>query len=274
MAIPLGEAIVLGVLQGVTDFLPISSEGHLALAQMLYGEHASLAFTVLVRTGTLAATIFVLRQRAWMVFTEGLRGFAAPSLWRETPRGRDAAFVATALLPTAVVGLALRRSMEVWSDNPWVIGGGFLGSAVALASLRWAPRGTHLAPNVTAALLVGLAQGTAMLPGLSRTGLTIVSLLWLGFTAERAFELSFLASIPAIAASVGLDAAKAFHGGQSAGILGIGTLLSFVVGVFALTTFRRVMGGGEGNRSNKVHWFAVYLVPLAVATLAWGYARP
>jgi undecaprenyl-diphosphatase len=266
--VPLGEAIVLGVIQGITEFLPISSDGHLAIAQKLYGDSASLALTVLLHAGTLTATLIILRKRVWMALEEGLRGIGQPALWRETPGGRDAIFVVLATIPTGIIGLALKHSVEKWSDEPWVIGAGFVGSAVAVASTKWAPRGTKLVPTLAGAILVGVAQGSAVLPGLSRSGMTIASLLWLGVTAERAFELSFLVSLPAIAGAVLLEARKAFGGEQSAAILLFGTFVSFVVGIGALLALRRVLISG------KVHWFAFYLVPVALATLAWGYARP
>jgi undecaprenyl-diphosphatase len=268
MSIPLGEAFVLGVIQGITEFLPISSDGHLALAQKLYGDQANLALTVLLHAGTLAATLMVLRKRVWMALEEGLRGVTRPALWRDTPGGRDAIFVVVATIPTGLIGLGLKSSIEKWSDELWIIGLGFLGSAVALVSTRFAKRGTKLVPSIGGAILVGIAQGSAVLPGLSRSGMTIASLLWLGVTAERAFELSFLVSLPAIAGAVLLEGRHAFHGSDGAVILVFGTFVSYVVGVGALLALKRVLASG------KVHWFAFYLVPVAVATLAWGYARP
>jgi undecaprenyl-diphosphatase len=270
MSIPLGEGIVLGVIQGITEFLPISSDGHLALAQKLYGDQADLSLTVLLHAGTLMATLLVLRKRVWMAIEEGVRGIARPALWRDTPGGRDAIFVVVATIPTGLIGLGLKSSIERWSDELWIIGLGFLGSAVAVGSTKLVrPQGrTKLVPSLGGAVLVGLAQGSAVLPGLSRSGMTIASLLWLGVTAERAFELSFLVSLPAIAGAVLLEARHAFHGAEGAGILLFGTFISFVVGVGALLALKRVLASG------KIHWFASYLVPVATATLAWGYARP
>src|ERR1700728_4519728 len=101
MAIPLGEGAVLGLVQGVTEFLPVSSDGHIALAQLLYGGDSELAETVLLHLGTLVATLVVLRKRVWNAIEEGLRGLGRPALLRETPGGRDASFVAIASVPTA-----------------------------------------------------------------------------------------------------------------------------------------------------------------------------
>jgi undecaprenyl-diphosphatase len=268
MGIPLSEGIALGAVQGVTEFLPISSDGHLALIQLLYGGQTDLAITVLLHVGTLAATVLVLHKRVLAALSEGLRGLARPSLWRETQGGRDAVVVVLATIPTGIVGLALKHSVEEWSSSLPIIGVCLLGSAAAVLSTRWAPKGQRTEPSFWGALLVGLAQGSAVLPGLSRSAMTLATLLWLGVDGERAFELSFLMSLPAITGAVLLEARHAFQGGGDPGVLIIGTTVSFVVGLGALAVLRRVLI----KRALPV--FALYLVPLAVAVFAWAYARP
>jgi undecaprenyl-diphosphatase len=268
MAIPLTEALVLGIVQGVTEFLPISSDGHLALAQMLFGGQADLATTVFLHLGTLGATLLVLRKRAVAALTEGLRGVFRPSLLKDTQGGRDAVVVAIATLPTGVVGLALKEPSEAWSSSPMIVGLCFLGSAIAIGSTYWAPKGEKDTPPHWGAVLVGIAQGTAVLPGLSRSAMTLAALLWLGVRGERAFELSFLMSIPAIAGAEILEARHAFHCDDSGLALILGTAVAFVVGLGALQVLRGVL------IRRVVSLFAIYLVPLSIATLAWGYARP
>jgi undecaprenyl-diphosphatase len=268
MAIPLTEAAVLGFVQGVTEFLPISSDGHLALVQMLLGGQADLATTVFLQLGTLGATLLVLRKRAAAALTEGLRGVFRPSLLKDTQGGRDAVVVAIATLPTGIVGLALREPSEAWSSSATIVGLCFLVSALAIGSTHWAPKGEKDAPPHWGAVLVGVAQGAAVLPGLSRTATTLAVLLWLGVRGERAFELSFLMSIPAIAGAEILEARHVLHGDDGGVTLIVGTAVAFVVGLGAL----RVLRGVVVRRAVSV--FAIYLVPLSLATLAWGYARP
>jgi undecaprenyl-diphosphatase len=268
MSIPLGEAAILGVVQGVTEFLPVSSDGHLALAQLLLGNGSELALTVLLRVGTLAATLVVLRKRLWNAIEEGVRGVGRPVLLTETPGGRDATFVALATVPTLVMSLALKKPVEELAGSLVVIGVCFLASALVVATTGLAPRGSKTSPGWAGALLVGVAQGSAVMPGLSRSAMTIASLLWLGVGAERAFELSFLVSIPTVAVTIFLDSRHAFHGDEGPGALASGMLLAFLVGVGALELTRRIV------IRRKLHWFAFYLVPVALATLAWGYARP
>ncbi|HWL86167.1 MAG TPA: undecaprenyl-diphosphate phosphatase [Polyangiaceae bacterium] len=269
MHIPIGEAMVLGIVQGITEFLPISSDGHLALAQMLFGGEADLATTVVLHAGTFAATLLVLRKRVGAALHEGVRGLVHPSLMRETPGGRDAFVVILASVPTALIGLTLKKPVEEWSRSPTIVGVCLLLSAVAVGSTKWARRGRELTPNALGSVLVGIAQGAAVLPGLSRSAMTIASLLWLGVRADRAFELSFLMSLPAVFGAILLEGRHGLHGDADATFaLLSGTLVSFAVGIFALLALRRVLVSG------KLPYFALYLVPLAVATIAWGYARP
>jgi undecaprenyl-diphosphatase len=287
-AIPWNEALVLGAIQGATEFLPISSDGHVALAQMLFGDgreasagEVDLALTVLLHAGTLGATLVVLRKRVMCALEEGLRGLARPSLWRETRGGRDAVAVLVATIPTVIIGLALRPSVKAWSGSPAVIGGCMLISAAAVASTAVtsepeAPRDTLRdaradtpgdPPGLWGSLLVGLAQGLAVLPGLSRSAMALTALLWLGVRRERAFELAFMMSIPAVLGAIVLEGRFAFHGTDAAALI-LGTAVAFALGTAFLRAMRRIVIGG------KLALFAFYLVPLAIATLAWGYARP
>jgi undecaprenyl-diphosphatase len=301
----LPPALVLGALHGATEMLPISSSGHVALAQLLASASArasagggrdafegGVPATTWLHAGTLAATIVVARRRAWAALEEGVRGLSRPSIWRETRGGQDAVTMALATLPTAVIGLTLGARTEAWATSPTVIGAGLVASALVVGSTALAPRGDRDTIPYWAALLVGVTQGAAIIPGYSRMGLVLAALTWLGLRPARVFELALLVSIPAVAGALLLRGLAAFgmlpHVTVLAGALpgargafsrplgdGVdllavlaGAMLAFGVGVLALLALRRVLVGG------KLALFAVYLVPLAVATLAWGYARP
>jgi len=269
MSIPLGEAASLGVLQGITDVLPLSSSGHRLLAHLLFGHAADVTLTLLLNVAVLVATVVVVRRRAWTALEEGLRGLARPALLGETPGGRDAVFVGVATLAAVFVGFALRKELDgSAASSLYVVGACLLVTAIAVLSTRFAAAGSMTSPGWVTAVVVGLAQGCALVPGLSRSGLTIASLLWMGVSAERAFELSFLVSLPALAGAIVFEAPGAFHTSESVVSLGTGALLAFAFALASLLALRRV------TESGKIHWFAVYLAPLAVATLAWGYARP
>jgi undecaprenyl-diphosphatase len=263
------EALVLGIIQGMTEFLPVSSDGHLALAGFLFGfEEGGLTLTVLLHTGTLLATALVLHERVGRTIAAGVRGLWRPSSLLQADAGRDALFVVCASVPTGIIGLLLRDTVAKWTYSPLVVGVGFLVTALVLAATAWAPQGEGAHPSVRAALIVGTMQGLAVAPGISRSGLTIASLLFLGVQRGRAFELSMLMSLPVVFAAVLLEAMS--HASELAGlgVAALGTVVAFVSGVAALLVLRRIVVGG------RFHWFALWVMPLALATLAMARAWP
>src|SRR6188768_1320477 len=123
MVQPFRDAVVLGIIQGFTEFLPVSSDGHLALAELLFKmDQGGLTFNVMLHAGTLVATLIVLRERVLRAVSEGVLALARPSRFRDTPGGRDAATVIVASIPTAVIGLLLRDPVEAWTRSPLAIG--------------------------------------------------------------------------------------------------------------------------------------------------------
>jgi undecaprenyl-diphosphatase len=263
------EAFLLGLLQGISEFLPISSSGHLALAGMLFGiEGAGLTLNVLLHVGTLAATTIVLRQRLWHALSSGLHALVKPSLFLTDKGGQDALFVIVATLPTIALGLVLHDSVASWTNSPLAVGLGFLVTAVLLVSTLFAKAGAVEHPSVRVALLLGVAQGIAVLPGISRSGSTIAVALFLGIQRGRAFELSMLMSIPAVlgAALFELLGASASFGGWIPGI--IGAIVACFSGILAMLVLRRSVVGGN------FPWFAMWVFPLSIATLAMARSWP
>lgn len=263
------QAVSLGVLQGLTEFLPVSSSGHLALAQTLFKvERAGLMMSVVLHSGTLLSTLVFFRKRILQVLVdlgESLRLRRAP-----TPRtpGWDSIVVVAASVPTGVMGLTLHDTVEQWSEQPLAIGLGFLITAALLLSTLWAPASRHSSPSLATALMLGVAQGVAIFPGISRSGATIVAALWLGLSASRAFELSMLLSVPAIVGALALElgGGAGFDGRGVA--LGLGAMVSFGVGLAALSALRRVVTRGA------LWWFSIWVLLLAVPTLALARAWP
>lgn len=259
---PLALAIVLGIIQGLTEFLPVSSSGHLALAQMLVGlGEPSLTLSVVMHAGTLAATALLVRERLVAAVRDGLKAVTSPRSLTQTVGGRDVLVVVLASLPTAVIGLLMRGAVEKYTQSPYAIGLGFLLTAALLISTRWLRGGERDVPTWVGAVAVGVAQGIAVLPGVSRSGSTIAVLLWLGVKPPRAFELSMLMSLPAVLGAVALESRHldSLHGLTPA-LIGAG--VAFVVGVLALMLLRRVV------IRNGFSWFALWVLPLAVVTLA------
>jgi undecaprenyl-diphosphatase len=265
---PIGDAIVLGIVQGVTEFLPISSDGHLALAELLFDLEGGLTFNVMLHAGTLIATLLVLRRDVSRAITAGAPALVRPSRFRESSGGRDALVVILASLPTAVIGLLLRDPVEQWTKSPVAIGLGFLGTTAMLLIAQFAPRGEREQPTVAGSLLLGVAQGLAVLPGLSRSGSTIAVLLRLGVRPERAFALSFMISLPAVFGAILLESRHAVTEAFPVAPAITGAVVALVIGIGALAVLRRVVVGG------RFGWFALWVGPLALATLAMGRAWP
>lgn len=263
------SVLFLGLVQGITEFLPISSDGHLALFSLLFEvKDSGLALTVLLHSGTLLATLLVLRARAFPALVDGLRALVKPSLFQSTPAGQDALFVLVASIPTAIIGLGLKSLVESATESPIWIGVGFLVTGAALVSTRFAAPGVLEHPSWKAALLVGFMQGWAVLPGVSRSGLTIATLLFLRAERRRAFELSMLMSLPAVLGALILELPDGLREINALGLAFAGAVVAFVSGIFALIFLRRVVSSGW------FPWFALWVFPLGLATLAMARAWP
>lgn len=264
-----GHAALLGLLQGLTEFLPVSSSGHLAVAGLVFDlSEGGLTLSVMLHAGTFLATLLVLRRRIAPALVEGLRALPRPSRFSATEGGRDALVVLLASVPTAIIGLLARDAVERVTRSPAIVGVGFLVTVVALLSTRWLKQGEREVPSMFGALLLGLAQGIAVLPGISRSGSTIAVALWLGVRPDRAFELSMLMSLPAVLGAVLLESR---HLGAGAGALTpalVGASVAFVVGVVALLALRRLVIRGH------FALFALWVLPMALATLALARAWP
>ncbi len=263
------DAVALGLLQGLTEFLPVSSSGHLALAGLLFGlKDAGLTLNVLLHAGTFFATALVLRDRLRVAVSDGFKALVAPRRLTQTQGGRDALFVIVASIPTALIGLGARETVEMWTQSPLAVGLGFLFTALVLLATLYVRGGDLFHPTVGMALLAGLAQGIAVAPGVSRSGSTIAVLLFLGIERGRAFELSMLMSLPVIFGAVLLEGPRAFSSPSGVSAAMVGALVAFVSGIAALLLLRRIVTRGA------FPWFAFWVAPLAFATLAMARAWP
>ncbi len=195
--VTLTEAILLGVIQGLTEWLPISSSGHLAVTQQLLHLQVPVIFDLCLHVGTLISVIYFLRTEV----TALLRALA-----RGDFKSRDGAFVANILLgglATALIAFLLHSVTEAAFASLLVVGAGFAGTGLFLVLSNTRRGSADLAPQH--ALLIGLAQGVTTLPGLSRSGVTISMGLLLGVERDTAVKYSFLLSIPTILAATVLN---------------------------------------------------------------------
>lgn len=264
----LRESLLLGAIHGLSEFLPISSGGHLALAKLLFDLRAkSPALNLMLHVGTLLASLLVLWPSVKRAALGGAAALVQPSRLSTDPGARDALVVLLASLPTALIGFLLRDAVGRWFGSPLALGLGFLGTGVALLVSRLAGRGQEPQPGVLGALLIGVAQGCSVLPGLSRTAATLTLALLLGVRRERAFELSILVSLPAVAAAIAGAVPPALDGGGLA-VAAAGALVAFAAGRLGLHWLRRAVVLG------RLSWFALWVVPVSIATLALAAAWP
>jgi len=256
------EAVLLGFLQGATEFLPVSSSGHLVMGQTLLDIRLpGVAFEVAVHVATLLSVLLVFRKR--------VGSLAAGAVRREREAWRYLGLLALATLPAAVLGLALGDQVEALFEAPAATGIALLVTGSLLWTTRWAlAREPDRAPGVREALLMGVAQAFALVPGISRSGTTVVAGLWLGVEAEEAAAFSFLMAVPAIlgAAVLELPELTAAGDGGGGGALLLGSAVAAVVGVGAIRPFVALLRRKAFHRFGPYCWVvgALFLAYLAL----------
>ncbi len=255
---PLWEAVLLGIVQGITEFLPVSSDGHLVIAQTLLGVHEKgLVFVIAVHVGSLLALLVFYRGRV----LELVRGV----LGREAGSFHYVAKLAVATLPAVVVGLFFKASVEAAFDTPWIAGAGLLVTGVFLATTRATQKTAQgREPSYWQALAIGCAQALAIAPGISRSGSTIAIALAFGVAPLAAAEFSFLLGIIAIIGAAVLELPEALATPADAlRPLWVGAAAAAVTGLLALGLLVRLL------RAQRFHWFAGYTWAAGLAFLAY-----
>ncbi len=257
------DAFVLGLLQGLTEFLPVSSSGHLVMGQELLDVRIpGVAFEVAVHIATLFSVLVVFRKRVWALASGALR--LDKEAWRYI------GLLAAGTVPAAVVGLSARNLLEGLFENPVVVGFALLVTGGFLWTSRGAvAREPQAKPTLLAAAVMGLAQAFAIIPGISRSGATVVAGLWMGVEAEEAAAFSFLMAVPAILGAAVLElpapgGEPAGMGGLATGPLLAGSLVAAVAGVLAIWTFVVMLKRRSFHRFGPYCWgvgglFLLYL---------------
>jgi len=251
------QSILLGLLQGATEFLPVSSSGHLLLAQRLFGIRGpELAFDLLLHLGTLAAVLFFLRSEIASMASSLFRRdpWVAPSEWGR----RDIWLVIAASIPTGIIGVTFHHTVETGLTF-WGVGARYLVLTVMLllTNLRFRHKADPDRMDGWEAVLIGVIQGLAVFPGLSRSGSTIILALVLGIAPRRAAKFSFLISIPAILGGALFTLKEGISRLPDAGPSVAGFLVALVVGYIALLLVESLVVKG------RFHRFAPYTACLA-----------
>lgn len=257
------DAFILGVIQGLTEFLPVSSSGHLELGKAILGDTSvpeeSLMFTVVVHFATALSTIVVFRKDIIEILS-GLFSFK----WNEETQ--FSAKIVLSMIPAVIVGLFFEEQLEaLFGGNIMLVGCMLLVTAVLL---YFADRAKDTQKNVTFsnAFIIGVSQAVAMIPGISRSGATISTSVLLGNDKSKAARLSFLMVIPLIFGKIAKDLMDGAITTQTGNVsvLVIGFISAFVAGLIACTWMIKLV------KKSKLSWFAIYC--LIVGVIAIGFS--
>ncbi len=238
------QAIVLGIVQGLTEFLPISSTAHLRIVPAVLGwRDPGAAFTAVVQLGTTAAVLIFFRVDLWRIARGWVAGLRDPAA-RGTLDSRLGWYLILGTVPIAVLGLALKHPIEHQFRTLELIGAALIVAGLVLGRSESAGRRERDIDSLTRrdATIIGLAQAAALVPGVSRSGATISAGLFLGLDRAAAARYSFLLSVPAIVLS-GLFELKDVGNGGGAGAVPtvLATLLAFVVGYASIAWLLRFL---------------------------------
>jgi undecaprenyl-diphosphatase len=262
------QAISLGIIQGLSEFLPISSSAHLTLAPWLFGwEDPGLAFDVALHFGTLLAVLWYFRME-WLTLIKAAFGIVTTGRV-ETPEKRKVVYLIVATIPGAIGGLILQSRAESAFRDPQIIAIALIVMGIVLWAVDKAVDQRRILGEMrwVDALLIGLSQVIALIPGVSRSGSTITTARGLRFDRESAAEFSFLMSMPIIAAAVVLEGPKALQQGGLTNELMSGVVASAISGWLAISILMRFVS----RHSYRI--FAFYRVALGIAVLAVIHAR-
>ena len=253
------QAITLGFIQGVTEWLPISSTGHLRITEGLFGLTLPLLFDVTLHVGTLIIVLLFFRKDIKLVLGALVKGDF------KSENGKLIPLIIVGTVPTAVIGVVFSNTIETYFSSFLPIAGAFITCGVVLYASK---TGMEQKANITyiAALAIGTAQGVALVPGLSRSGLTIATALMLGLRREKAFKFSFLLSVPAVLGALGLTLYEQHAALTLAGVgvteIVLGIAVSLVVSYFALKLLWKALAG------KKFYLFAFYCWLIGAALVA------
>jgi len=258
------EAIILGLIQGLTEFLPVSSSGHLELAKAIFGDNSlpeeSLTFTVLLHFATALSTMVVFRKEVFEII-KGLFQFK----WND-----EMIFslkIITSMIPAVIIGLLFEKQLEAFFGGRILLVGCMLLVTAILLLLADRAKNTTKNVSYSNAFIIGISQAIAMLPGISRSGATISTSVLLGVDRTKAARFSFLMVVPLIFGKVAKDV---LGGGISIendqiGIMAIGFIAAFISGLFACNWMITLV------KKSKLSYFAIYCATLGLIAIIYTF---
>ena len=261
------DAIILGIIQGLTEFLPVSSSGHLELGKAILGDNSvqeeSLLFTVVLHFATALSTIVVFRKDIWEIMS-GLLQFK----WNE--ESKFSAKIIISMLPAVFVGLFFEQQLEAFFGGNVKFVGFMLVITAILLYFADKAKDTDKKVSFTNAFLVGISQAIAMLPGISRSGATISTSVLLGVDKTKAARFSFLMVVPLIFGKIAKDliGGELTFSGENNVAMGAGFIAAFIAGLAACTWMIRLV------RKSKLSYFAIYCLVIGLCAISYGFLNP
>ncbi len=265
------EALILGLVQGLTEYLPVSSSGHLAIGSALLGIEAeqSMMFTVAVHVATVLSTVVILGHEIWKILAGALHSPVSGTLNDDQKYVLN---IIVSMIPIGIVGVFFKDHVEaIFGSGLLVVGACLLLTALLLSYSYFAKPKLKDKISLRDAFIIGLSQALAVLPGLSRSGTTIATGLILGNKKENMAQFSFLMVIPPILGEALLDCIKAYKEGMEAAFngcsmsaLAIGFIAAFLSGCAACKWMISIV------RRGKLIYFAIYCLIVGIITLLFG----
>lgn len=258
------EAVLLGVVQGLTEFLPVSSSGHLELGKAILGDQSvpeeSLLFTVVLHFATALSTLVVFRKDVWQIIS-GLFKFT----WNEETK--FSLKILLSMVPAALIGYFFESELEGFFGGGIAFVGAMLIVTAILLWLADRAKNTGRKVSYSNAFVIGIAQAIAMLPGISRSGATISTSVLLGNDKSRAARFSFLMVVPLIFGKIAKDIVSGDLSSESGNLvnLGLGFTAAFIAGMFACTWMITLV------RRSKLSWFAVYCLIIGIIAIVVSF---
>lgn len=257
------ESIILGIIQGLTEFLPVSSSGHLELAKAIFGDTSvpeeSLTFTVVLHFATALSTIVVFRKEIIEII-RGLFQFQ----WNE--QMRFSVKIIISMIPAVIIGLLFEKELEAFFGGKILFVGAMLLVTAVLLLLADKAKNTDKKVSFTGAVIIGISQAIAMLPGISRSGATISTSVLLGVDRTKAARFSFLMVVPLILGKVAKDILSGDISFQSSEIvpLSAGFIAAFVSGLLACNWMIALV------RKSKLSYFSIYCAIVGVIAIVYA----
>ncbi len=257
------EAIILGLIQGLTEFLPVSSSGHLELAKTIFGDNSlpeeSLTFTIVLHFATALSTLVVFRKEVFEIL-KGIFQFK----WND-----EMIFslkIIISMLPAVVIGLLFEKQLEAFFGGRILLVGFMLLITALLLLLADNAKNTNHKVSYFNAFIIGISQAIAMLPGISRSGATISTSVLLGVDRTKAARFSFLMVVPLILGKVAKDILGGDINFESSqiGIMGVGFVAAFISGLFACNWMIAIV------KKSKLSYFAIYCTVIGLAAISYA----